>query len=147
MIWNQLNYIKCTQTCIDDISADTLITVHANTCILRTIGTCLQCKSLQILHSVQLRMLCSKIQHVWQVSSSSVLWLKRHVCQSCLASVSLIVLIVLFCFFQVRNSDPNDPNREMVVQMLDDFKISGVNGTRILYSRVLLVLPHFFFFL
>ncbi|KAF3831451.1 hypothetical protein GH733_000263 [Mirounga leonina] len=29
----------------------------------------------------------------------------------------------------VRNSDPNDPNREMVVQLLDDFKISGVNGT------------------
>ncbi|MGH0164388.1 UNVERIFIED_CONTAM: hypothetical protein FKN15_069012 [Acipenser sinensis] len=32
----------------------------------------------------------------------------------------------------VRNTDPNDPNREMVVQLLDDFKISGVNGTRIL---------------
>uniref|UniRef100_A0A2K6CLE7 SRSF protein kinase 1 n=3 Tax=Macaca nemestrina TaxID=9545 RepID=A0A2K6CLE7_MACNE len=31
----------------------------------------------------------------------------------------------------VRNSDPNDPNREMVVQLLDDFKISGVNGTHI----------------
>lgn len=36
-----------------------------------------------------------------------------------------------FCF-QVRNTDPDDPNREMVVQLLDDFKISGVNGTRIL---------------
>lgn len=42
---------------------------------------------------------------------------------------------------QVRNSDPNDPNREMVVQLLDDFKISGVNGTRILYSKILLMLP------
>nr|XP_023422540.1 SRSF protein kinase 1 [Cavia porcellus] len=31
----------------------------------------------------------------------------------------------------VRNSDPSDPNREMVVQLLDDFKISGVNGTHI----------------
>ncbi|XP_077017707.1 SRSF protein kinase 1 isoform X1 [Tamandua tetradactyla] len=31
----------------------------------------------------------------------------------------------------VRDSDPNDPNREMVVQLLDDFKISGVNGTHI----------------
>ncbi|KAM9855822.1 SRSF protein kinase 1a [Aulostomus maculatus] len=31
----------------------------------------------------------------------------------------------------VRNSDPNDPKREMVVQMLDDFKISGVNGTHV----------------
>uniref|UniRef100_A0A2K5HY80 non-specific serine/threonine protein kinase n=1 Tax=Colobus angolensis palliatus TaxID=336983 RepID=A0A2K5HY80_COLAP len=31
----------------------------------------------------------------------------------------------------VLNSDPNDPNREMVVQLLDDFKISGVNGTHV----------------
>nr|XP_045012378.1 SRSF protein kinase 1 isoform X2 [Jaculus jaculus] len=31
----------------------------------------------------------------------------------------------------VRNSDPGDPSREMVVQLLDDFKISGVNGTHI----------------
>ncbi|XP_076015411.1 SRSF protein kinase 1a isoform X2 [Genypterus blacodes] len=31
----------------------------------------------------------------------------------------------------VRNSDTNDPNREMVVQLLDDFKISGVNGTHV----------------
>lgn len=38
---------------------------------------------------------------------------------------------------QVRNSDPNDPNREMVVQLLDDFKISGVNGTRILLKKPL----------
>ncbi|NXW93778.1 SRPK1 kinase, partial [Alopecoenas beccarii] len=27
----------------------------------------------------------------------------------------------------VRNSDPNDPSKERVVQLLDDFKISGVN--------------------
>ncbi|KAH0618772.1 hypothetical protein JD844_018235 [Phrynosoma platyrhinos] len=32
----------------------------------------------------------------------------------------------------VRNTDPDDPNRERVVQLLDDFKISGVNGSRIL---------------
>uniref|UniRef100_A0A7N8WZ27 non-specific serine/threonine protein kinase n=1 Tax=Mastacembelus armatus TaxID=205130 RepID=A0A7N8WZ27_9TELE len=31
----------------------------------------------------------------------------------------------------VRNSDPDDPNRQMVVQLLDDFKISGVNGTHV----------------
>uniref|UniRef100_A0AAR2LY27 non-specific serine/threonine protein kinase n=1 Tax=Pygocentrus nattereri TaxID=42514 RepID=A0AAR2LY27_PYGNA len=31
----------------------------------------------------------------------------------------------------VRNSDPNDPNREKVVQLLDDFKISGINGTHV----------------
>lgn len=40
---------------------------------------------------------------------------------------------ILSSLLQVRNSDPNDPNREMVVQLLDDFKISGVNGTRILF--------------
>uniref|UniRef100_A0A3P8YBL2 non-specific serine/threonine protein kinase n=1 Tax=Esox lucius TaxID=8010 RepID=A0A3P8YBL2_ESOLU len=31
----------------------------------------------------------------------------------------------------VRNTDPGDPKREMVVQLLDDFKISGVNGTHV----------------
>ncbi|XP_037534496.1 SRSF protein kinase 1b isoform X2 [Nematolebias whitei] len=31
----------------------------------------------------------------------------------------------------VRNTDPKDPNREKVVQLLDDFKISGVNGTHV----------------
>ncbi|XP_060914747.1 SRSF protein kinase 1a isoform X4 [Labrus mixtus] len=31
----------------------------------------------------------------------------------------------------VRESDPDDPKREMVVQLLDDFKISGVNGTHV----------------
>lgn len=34
-------------------------------------------------------------------------------------------------FFQVRESDPGDPNKDMVVQLIDDFKISGVNGIRI----------------
>lgn len=38
------------------------------------------------------------------------------------------------CVFQVRNTDPSDPSREKVVQLLDDFKISGMNGTRILCS-------------
>ncbi|XP_029007093.1 SRSF protein kinase 1b isoform X2 [Betta splendens] len=31
----------------------------------------------------------------------------------------------------VRNTDPNDPNREKVVQLLDDFKISGMNGSHV----------------
>ncbi|XP_076307907.1 SRSF protein kinase 3-like isoform X2 [Tachypleus tridentatus] len=31
----------------------------------------------------------------------------------------------------VRESDPADPYREKVVQLLDDFKISGVNGTHV----------------
>lgn len=37
---------------------------------------------------------------------------------------------------QVRESDPGDPNKDMVVQLIDDFKISGVNGIRILIRRV-----------
>lgn len=32
----------------------------------------------------------------------------------------------------MRESDPGDPNKDMVVQLIDDFKISGVNGIRIL---------------
>ncbi|KAJ7998896.1 hypothetical protein DPEC_G00209730 [Dallia pectoralis] len=31
----------------------------------------------------------------------------------------------------VRNTDANDPSRERVVQLLDDFKISGMNGTHV----------------
>uniref|UniRef100_A0A8C4X255 non-specific serine/threonine protein kinase n=1 Tax=Eptatretus burgeri TaxID=7764 RepID=A0A8C4X255_EPTBU len=31
----------------------------------------------------------------------------------------------------VRDSDPTDPNRGRVVQLLDDFKISGINGTHV----------------
>ncbi|XP_039652868.1 SRSF protein kinase 1b isoform X1 [Perca fluviatilis] len=31
----------------------------------------------------------------------------------------------------VRNTDPSDPSREKVVQLLDDFKISGINGTHV----------------
>lgn len=53
---------------------------------------------------------------------------------------------LLSCFFpsnfynllclQVRESDPSDPNKDMVVQLIDDFKISGVNGIRILMTNV-----------
>ncbi|KAF7253713.1 SRSF protein kinase 1 [Varanus komodoensis] len=36
----------------------------------------------------------------------------------------------------VRNTDPNDPNRERVVQLLDDFKISGVlQGLEYLHAK------------
>ncbi|CDR17578.1 unnamed protein product [Oncorhynchus mykiss] len=31
----------------------------------------------------------------------------------------------------VRNTDQKDPSRERVVQLLDDFKISGMNGTHV----------------
>lgn len=61
---------------------------------------------------------------------------KETICQICihltLVSENPHCKVPLYCP-QVRNSDPNDPNREMVVQLLDDFKISGVNGTRILH--------------
>lgn len=40
---------------------------------------------------------------------------------------------------QVREADENDPHREKAVQLLDDFKISGVNGTRILVLLHLLI--------
>ena len=38
-------------------------------------------------------------------------------------------------YFQVRETDEADPFREKTVQLLDDFKISGVNGTRILLDN------------
>ncbi|XP_063052748.1 SRSF protein kinase 2 isoform X2 [Engraulis encrasicolus] len=31
----------------------------------------------------------------------------------------------------VRDSDPGDPNKDMVVQLIDDFKISGINGIHV----------------
>ncbi|NP_001394442.1 SRSF protein kinase 2 isoform q [Mus musculus] len=31
----------------------------------------------------------------------------------------------------VRESDPSDPNKDMVVQLIDDFKISGMNGIHV----------------
>uniref|UniRef100_A0A8C1WJS2 non-specific serine/threonine protein kinase n=1 Tax=Cyprinus carpio TaxID=7962 RepID=A0A8C1WJS2_CYPCA len=40
----------------------------------------------------------------------------------------------------VRDSDPTDPKRERIVQLIDDFKISGVNGVHV--CMVLEVLGH-----
>ncbi|XP_046895221.1 SRSF protein kinase 3 [Hypomesus transpacificus] len=40
----------------------------------------------------------------------------------------------------VRDSDPTDPNREIMVQLIDDFKISGINGVHV--CMVLEVLGH-----
>lgn len=45
------------------------------------------------------------------------------------------LFLYLFCLKydpQVRESDPKDPKRERIVQLIDDFKISGVTGERIL---------------
>lgn len=44
---------------------------------------------------------------------------------------------------QVRDSDPSDPFRETVVQLIDDFKISGTNGVRILHCDWSVCLPVF----
>ncbi|KAM8793681.1 SRSF protein kinase 3 [Eudromia elegans] len=40
----------------------------------------------------------------------------------------------------VRDSDPSDPNRDNIVQLIDDFKVSGVNGVHV--CMVLEVLGH-----
>ncbi|CAM2109942.1 unnamed protein product [Caretta caretta] len=40
----------------------------------------------------------------------------------------------------VRDSDPSDPKRENIVQLLDDFKISGINGVHV--CMVMEVLGH-----
>lgn len=67
----------------------------------------------------------------------------EHVTRVKMRVLIVFLCIVTFPYLQVRNSDPDDPKREMVVQLLDDFKISGVNGTRILHSRM--SHPVFFF--
>lgn len=41
------------------------------------------------------------------------------------------IFIWLFHTSQVREADENDPKRDKTVQLLDDFKISGVNGTHV----------------
>lgn len=40
--------------------------------------------------------------------------------------------VAAWLLLQVRDSDPSDPKRETIVQLIDDFRISGVNGVRIL---------------
>ena len=55
-----------------------------------------------------------------------------------------VILTNLLFYFQVRDSDETDTYREKTVQLLDDFKISGVNGSRILFCiQVLLYSPGF----
>lgn len=55
------------------------------------------------------------------------------------SSLFLLYIKKNYFLFQVRDSDQNDSNREKAVQLLDDFKITGVNGTRILFHRRLKV--------
>lgn len=48
---------------------------------------------------------------------------------------SALISLLFVVHLQVRESDPSDQNKEMVVQLIDDFKISGINGIRILVYR------------
>ena len=45
-------------------------------------------------------------------------------------NIWFIINIYIHIYIQVRESDPHDRFGEKVVKLLDDFKISGVNGTR-----------------
>ncbi len=46
----------------------------------------------------------------------------RHYTETALDEIKLLK--------NVRYADPNDLNRFKIVQLFDDFKINGVNGTR-----------------
>lgn len=41
--------------------------------------------------------------------------------------------ILTYSHNQVRDSDPRDPKRETIVHLIDDFRIAGANGDRILF--------------
>lgn len=41
--------------------------------------------------------------------------------------------LCFICDPQVRDSDPKDPKRDRLVHLIDDFRVCGVNGERILY--------------
>lgn len=43
-------------------------------------------------------------------------------------------IFFFFCAYKVRDSDPKDPKREKIVQLIDDFRISAPTGERI-FSR------------
>lgn len=52
-----------------------------------------------------------------------------------LSLLTCLPYLIIRLVRQVRESDPSDPNKDMVVQLIDDFKISGVNGIRILIKK------------
>ena len=47
----------------------------------------------------------------------------KHYTETALDEIKLLT--------NVRESDPSDPNRLKCVQLLDDFKVAGVNGTHV----------------
>ena len=65
-------------------------------------------------------------------------------CVTCLCACYMEAAEGLFpsfrvVIFQVRESDASDVNRDKCVQLLDDFKIHGMNGTRIRTFAFLLI--------
>ncbi|XP_015255836.1 PREDICTED: SRSF protein kinase 1-like isoform X1 [Cyprinodon variegatus] len=70
----------------------------------------------------------STVWLAWDIQEKSFVAMKvvksaEHYTETALDEIKLLK--------SVRNTDPRDPNREKVVQLLDDFKISGMNGTHV----------------
>ncbi|XP_024865959.1 SRSF protein kinase 1b isoform X2 [Kryptolebias marmoratus] len=70
----------------------------------------------------------------------STVWLAWDIQERCFVAMKVVksaehytetALDEIKLLKSVRNTDPRDPNREKVVQLLDDFKISGMNGTHV----------------
>uniref|UniRef100_A0A7N8X8Z3 non-specific serine/threonine protein kinase n=1 Tax=Mastacembelus armatus TaxID=205130 RepID=A0A7N8X8Z3_9TELE len=70
----------------------------------------------------------------------STVWLAWDIQEKCFVAMKVVksaehytetALDEIKLLKSVRNTDPSDPNREKVVQLLDDFKISGMNGTHV----------------
>uniref|UniRef100_A0A1A7YBH9 non-specific serine/threonine protein kinase n=1 Tax=Iconisemion striatum TaxID=60296 RepID=A0A1A7YBH9_9TELE len=70
----------------------------------------------------------STVWLAWDIQEKSFVAMKvvksaEHYTETALDEIKLLK--------SVRNTDPRDPSREKVVQLLDDFKISGMNGTHV----------------
>uniref|UniRef100_A0A3Q0SBQ9 non-specific serine/threonine protein kinase n=1 Tax=Amphilophus citrinellus TaxID=61819 RepID=A0A3Q0SBQ9_AMPCI len=70
----------------------------------------------------------------------STVWLAWDIQEKCFVAMKVVksaehytetALDEIKLLKSVRNTDPSDPYRERVVQLLDDFKISGMNGTHV----------------
>ncbi|KAL0978625.1 hypothetical protein UPYG_G00173010 [Umbra pygmaea] len=73
----------------------------------------------------------------WDMEKRRFVALKVVKSASTFTETALDEIKLLKC---VRDSDPSDPKRDTVVQLIDDFKISGVNGEHV--CMVLEVLGH-----
>uniref|UniRef100_A0A3P9KXI4 non-specific serine/threonine protein kinase n=1 Tax=Oryzias latipes TaxID=8090 RepID=A0A3P9KXI4_ORYLA len=70
----------------------------------------------------------------------STVWLAWDIQEKCFVALKVVksaehytetALDEIRLLKSVRNTDPSDPSREKVVQLLDDFKIAGMNGTHV----------------